>query len=63
MVRFSLDIKTCCLFVIWEKQDKIWAKFFCIPKNMHSRTPMCAVLVFAFARLAGHPIPRMFACK
>jgi len=40
MVRFSLIIKTCCLYVIWEKQDQIWAKIVCIPKNMHSRTPM-----------------------
>jgi len=40
MVRFSLNIKTCCLYVIWEKQDQIWAKFFCIPKNMDSRTSM-----------------------
>jgi len=23
-----------------EKQDQIWAKIFCISKNMHSRTPM-----------------------
>jgi len=22
------------------KQDQIWEKIFCIPKNMHSRTPM-----------------------
>jgi len=22
------------------KQDQIWAKIFCIPKNMHSRTLM-----------------------
>jgi len=41
MVRFSLNIKTCCLYVIRETQDQIWAKIFCIPKNMHSRTPMC----------------------
>jgi len=40
MVHFSLNIKTCCLYVIWEKQDQNWAKIFCIPKNMHSRTPM-----------------------
>jgi len=40
MVHFSLNIKAWCLYVIWEKQDQIWAKFFCIPKNMHSRTPM-----------------------
>jgi len=40
MVGFSLNIKTCCLYVIWEKQVQIWAKLFCIPKNMHSRTPM-----------------------
>jgi len=25
---------------MWEKQDQIWAKIFCIPKNMHSRAPM-----------------------
>jgi len=23
-----------------KKQDQIWAKIICIPKNMHSRTPM-----------------------
>jgi len=40
MVRFSLNIKTCCLYVTWKIQDHIWAKIFCIPKNMHSRTPM-----------------------
>ena len=38
MVRFSLNIKTFCLYVIWENQ--IWAKIFCIPKNRHSRTFM-----------------------
>jgi len=42
MVGFRLNIKTCCLHFIWEKQDQIWAKIFCIPKHMHSRTPMCA---------------------
>jgi len=26
--------------VIWEKQDQIRAKIFCISKNVHSRTPM-----------------------
>jgi len=25
---------------ICKKQDQIWAKIFCIPKNRHSRTPM-----------------------
>jgi len=40
MVRFSLNIKTWCLYVIWEKQDQIWAKICCIPKNMHSRASM-----------------------
>jgi len=40
MVRFSLNIKTCCLHGIWEKQDGIWVKIFCIPKNIHSHTPM-----------------------
>ena len=42
MVHFSLNIKACCLYVIWEKQDQIWAKIFCIPKIMHSRTPIIA---------------------
>jgi len=28
------------------KQDKIWAKIYCITKNMHSRTPMCAEYFF-----------------
>jgi len=40
MVHFSLNIKAWCLYAIREKQDQIWAKIFCIPKNMHSRTPM-----------------------
>jgi len=40
MLRFSLNIKACCLYVIWEKQDQISANIFCIPKNMHSRTSM-----------------------
>jgi len=40
MVHFSLNIKACCLYVISEEQDQIWTKIFCIPKNMHSRTPM-----------------------
>jgi len=40
MVRFSPSIKTFCLYVIREKQDQIWAKIFCFPKNMDSRTLM-----------------------
>jgi len=40
MVHFSLNIEARCLYVIWEKQDQIWGKSSCIPKNMHSRTPM-----------------------
>jgi len=27
------------------KQDQIWAKFFCIPKNMHSRTPVALPII------------------
>jgi len=42
MVRFSLNINTCCLHIAWEIQDQIWAKIFCIPKNILSRTPMPA---------------------
>jgi len=30
-------------YVIWEEQDQIWAKMFCIPKNMHSRTSMLKI--------------------
>jgi len=42
MVHFGPNIKACCLYVIWAKRDQLWAKIFCIPKNMHSRTPMYA---------------------
>jgi len=42
MVHFDLDIKACSLYVIWVKQDQIGAKIVCIPKNMHSRSPMTA---------------------
>jgi len=33
-----------------EKQDQIWAKIFCTPKNMHSRTLM-DVGLFTFIAL------------
>jgi len=46
MVHFSLNIKAFCLYVIWEKQDQIYAKNFCIPQNMHSRTPMIPRVYF-----------------
>ena len=39
MVRFSLNIKTRCLCVTWKKTRSNLGKIFCIPKNMHSRTP------------------------
>jgi len=45
MVRFSLNTKTFCLYVIWGKQDQIWAKIFCIPKNRHSRTPVVSIFI------------------
>jgi len=32
MVRFGLNVKTFCLYIIWKKQDQIWAKFFASPK-------------------------------
>ena len=41
---FSLNIKNCYLHVICEKQDQIWEKIFCIPKNNHSRTPMMILI-------------------
>jgi len=37
--RKGFNIKTYCLYVIWEKQDQNWANNFASP-NMHSRTPM-----------------------
>jgi len=37
MVPFSLNL----LFIRYlGKKDQIWAKVFCIPKNVHSRTLM-----------------------
>jgi len=33
MARFSLNINICCLYIVWEKQDQIWAKIFSLPKN------------------------------
>jgi len=33
MVHFSLIIKACCLYVIWEKQDQIWARNFLHPQK------------------------------
>jgi len=38
-------MKTYCLYVTREIQDQIWAKIFCISKNMHSRTPMDLVFL------------------
>jgi len=40
MARFGLNLKDLLFHVIWEKQDQIWAKRFCISKNMHSRSLM-----------------------
>jgi len=37
---YILVLTVKLLYVIWEKQDQVWAKIFCIPKNMYSRTPM-----------------------
>jgi len=34
----TLRLAVCTLF--GKKQDQIWSKIFCIPKNMHSRTHM-----------------------
>jgi len=28
------------VYTLFGKEDQIWAKSFCIPKNMHSRTLM-----------------------
>jgi len=33
MADFSLNIKTCCLYVILGKQDKIWAKSVLHPQK------------------------------
>jgi len=32
MARFSLDIKTCCWYVIWESEIKFGQNFFASPK-------------------------------
>jgi len=32
MARFSLNIKTCCLYVIWESKIKFGQKLFASPK-------------------------------
>jgi len=55
VVRFSLNIKNI-LYVIWEKQDHIWTKIFCIPKSKHSRTPMTCSTCFL------SPITSVFPC-
>jgi len=56
ILSFSLNIKTCCLYVIWKKQDQIWAKILCIPKNMHYRTPMCGSIAADSLMLFSHSI-------
>ena len=40
MERLHHNIKTSCLYIIWEKQDNFGKKIFYIPKNMHTRTMM-----------------------
>jgi len=42
MLRFSLNIKACCLYVIWESKIKFGQKCFASPKisPVHSRTPV-----------------------
>jgi len=33
------------VYTLLGKQDQIWAKIFCIPKNMQSRTLMAIVII------------------
>jgi len=55
MVHFSLNIKACCLYLIWEKQDQIWAKIFASPK-ICTPVHLCAVIpehnVFCYSAVA-----------
>jgi len=48
MVRFRPSNKTFCLYVTWAKQDQIWAKNFCTPKNMDSRTPLVSTTMTCY---------------
>jgi len=57
MVRFSLNIKTFLRYL--GKQDQIWAKMFCIPKNMHSRTLMFST----HEKNKSQILLRTFACR
>jgi len=48
------------------KQDQIWAKIFCIPKNMHSRTLMVGSVNFLQLRvvfLVGDELDTAWVCK
>jgi len=46
VLRLRLAVRT-----LFGKQDHIWAKIFCIPKNMHSRTLMLVITMIC--KLAG----------
>jgi len=52
MVRFSLNIKTCCLYGTWEIHDQIWAKIICIPQIVNSRTPMKMAIIISHCHFA-----------
>jgi len=60
VARFGLDIKTFCLYVIWENQDQIWAKSFCIPKTRRPHTPILEDIMvnglFFCATLTNDPV-------
>ena len=61
MVGFSLNIKTFCLYVIWEKQDQIWANIFASPKI---GTPVHLFVEWggnAWNRVATPFLPHLFA--
>jgi len=54
MVRFSLNIRLAVYTLFGKNKIKFGEKVFCIPKNMHSRTPMYATIL-----LTLHTGPKM----
>jgi len=44
VLSISLNIKTCCLYIIRETQGRTRAKIFFVPKNMHYRTPILMLI-------------------
>ena len=52
MIPFSLNIETCCLYVIWESKINFGQKFFASPKYALPYTYVidCNYLAIAFSK-------------